>query len=156
MHYCQYCQLSWIIQQTPDFGLYLPVSILESDTSRIIAKIAISCTLVFPTIKFQIFCIVWAAAGMFSHKFWYNMNCLCAIYIDDRINELFLAQKTSFAVWYDVIYHFFLYQFSIFDDVGGGGWQPCTAHMRSIEIKWPYIHSFIHSYAYDSLEHYWL
>ena len=135
MHYCQYCQLSWIIQQTPDFGLYLPVSILESDTSRIIAKIAISCTLVFPTIKFQIFCIVWAAAGTFSHKFWYNMNCLCAIYIDDRINELFLAQKTSFVVWYDVIYHFFLYQFSIFDDVGGGGWQPCTAHMRSIEIK---------------------
>ena len=48
----QSCQLSWIIQETPDFGPYLPVSRLESDISRIIAKVAISCRLNFPTIKF--------------------------------------------------------------------------------------------------------
>ena len=60
-----------------------------------------------PTIKFQIFCVVWATAGTFSYKFWYatvisaimwlNMNCLCAT---------FLAQMTSFFVRYDFIYHF--------------------------------------------------
>ena len=54
----QCCQLSWIIRQTPDFGPYLPVSRLESYISPIIAKVAISCRLDFPTIKFQIFCFV--------------------------------------------------------------------------------------------------
>ena len=34
------------------------------------------------------------------------MNCLCAIYVD-RNQRAFLAQMTSFLVWYDVIYHFF-------------------------------------------------
>ena len=48
----QCCQLSWIIRKTPDFGPYLPVAILESDISCIIAKVAISCRLDFPTIKF--------------------------------------------------------------------------------------------------------
>ena len=32
--------------------------------SRIIAKVAISCRLDFPTIKFQIFCVVWATVNM--------------------------------------------------------------------------------------------
>ena len=54
-----------------DFGPYIPVSRLEPDISRIIAKIAISCTLDFPTIKFQIFCVVWATVGTFPHKFSY-------------------------------------------------------------------------------------
>ena len=54
----QCCQLSRIIRETPDFGPYLPVSRLESDISRIIAKVAISCRLDFPTIKFQMFCVV--------------------------------------------------------------------------------------------------
>ena len=60
----QSCQLSRIIQETPDFGPYLPVSRLESDISRIIAKVAIFCRLNFPTIKFQIFCVVWATVNM--------------------------------------------------------------------------------------------
>ena len=60
----QCCQISRIIQETPDFGPYLPVSRLESDISRIIAKVAISCRLDFPTIKFQIFCIVSATVNM--------------------------------------------------------------------------------------------
>ena len=34
------------------------------------------------------------------------MNCLCAIYIN-RNQQAFLAQMTSFAVRYDVIYYFF-------------------------------------------------
>ena len=50
------------------FEPYLPVSRLESDISRIIAKIAISCTLDFPTIKFQIFCVVSATAGTLTFK----------------------------------------------------------------------------------------
>ena len=58
----QCCQLSRIIRETPDFGLYLPVFRLESDISRIIGKVAISCRLDFPTINFQIFCVVWATA----------------------------------------------------------------------------------------------
>ena len=37
---------------------------------------------------------------------WLNMNCLCAIYVD-RNQRAFSAQMTSFAVQYDVIYHFF-------------------------------------------------
>ena len=64
-------QLSRIIQETPDFGPYPPVSRLESDISRIIAKIAISCRHDFPTTKFQIFCVVWATVGTFPHKFRY-------------------------------------------------------------------------------------
>ena len=65
------CQLSRIIQETPDFGPYPPVSRLESDISRIIAKIAISCRHDFPSTKFQIFCVVWATVGTFPHKFRY-------------------------------------------------------------------------------------
>ena len=34
------------------------------------------------------------------------MNCLCAI-CGDRNQREFLAQMTSFDVWFDVIYHFF-------------------------------------------------
>ena len=44
--------------------LSLPVSRLESDISRITAKVDISCRLDFPTIKFQIFSIVWATVNM--------------------------------------------------------------------------------------------
>ena len=54
-HQCR--QLSRIIRKTPDFGPYLPVSRWESNISRIIVKIAISCTLDFLTIKFQILCV---------------------------------------------------------------------------------------------------
>ena len=54
----QCCQLSWIMRETPYFGLYLPVSRLESDISRIIAQVVISCSLDFLTIKFQIFFVV--------------------------------------------------------------------------------------------------
>ena len=60
----QCCQLSWIIRKTPDFGPYLPVAILESDISWIIAKVAISCRLDFPTIKSHIFCVVWATVNV--------------------------------------------------------------------------------------------
>ena len=67
-----YSVLSTLIRETPDSGPYLPVSRLESDISQIISKIAISCTLDFPTINFQIFCVVWATAGTltFPDKFW--------------------------------------------------------------------------------------
>ena len=51
-------KLSQIIRETPDFGLYPPISRLASDISWISAKVAISCRLDFPIIKFQIFCIV--------------------------------------------------------------------------------------------------
>ena len=43
----QCCQLSRMICETPDLGPYLPVSRLESDISRIIAKIVISLDLTF-------------------------------------------------------------------------------------------------------------
>ena len=67
-----YSVLSTLIRETPDSGPYLPVSRLESDISQIISKIAISCTLDFPTINFQIFCVVWVTAGTltFPDKFW--------------------------------------------------------------------------------------
>ena len=45
--------VSCIIRETPDFGPYLLVSRLEYGISQIIAQIAISCRLDFPTIKFQ-------------------------------------------------------------------------------------------------------
>ena len=35
----QGCQLSWIIRKNPDFELFLPVSILESEISWIIAEV---------------------------------------------------------------------------------------------------------------------
>ena len=50
-------QLSRIIRETPDFGRYLPVNRLESDISRIMAKVALSCKLDFPTTKIQIFAV---------------------------------------------------------------------------------------------------
>ena len=53
-----------IIQETPDFVPYLPVSRLESDISWVIGKVAISCRLNFLTIKFQIFYFVWANVNM--------------------------------------------------------------------------------------------
>ena len=56
----QCCQLSQIIWETPDFEPLLLVSRLESEISRIIVKFAITCTLDFLSMKFQIFCIVWA------------------------------------------------------------------------------------------------
>ena len=57
----QGCQPSWIIRKNPDFELFLPVSILESEISWIIAEVCqISCRLDFLTMKFQIFCVVLA------------------------------------------------------------------------------------------------
>ena len=35
----QCCQLSWMIRETPDFGLYLPVSRLQYEISQIIATV---------------------------------------------------------------------------------------------------------------------
>ena len=55
---------SQIIEETPEFELYLPDSRLGSDIFRIIAKDVISCRLDFPIIKFEIFCVVWAAVNM--------------------------------------------------------------------------------------------
>ena len=70
-----------------------------------------------PTIKFQIFCVVWATVGTFPYKYWYAtvisavmwltiMNCLRATYIDQN-QRAFLAQIMSFVVRYDFIYDFF-------------------------------------------------
>ena len=57
----QGCQLSWIIRKNPDFELFRPVSILESEISWIIAEVCqISCRFDFLTMKFQIFCVVLA------------------------------------------------------------------------------------------------
>ena len=57
----QCCQLSRIIRETPDLGLYLLVSRLEFEICRIIAEVChFFITLDFLTIKFQLFCIVWA------------------------------------------------------------------------------------------------
>ena len=39
--------------------------------NRQLAKLLFFYTLNFPTMKFQIFCVVWAIAGTFPHKFWY-------------------------------------------------------------------------------------
>ena len=50
----QCCQLSQIIQETPDFGPYLLVSRLELKISWIIAEVChFFSRLNFPTIKFQ-------------------------------------------------------------------------------------------------------
>ena len=37
---------------------------------------------------------------------WLNMNCLCAIYVDQN-QQAFLAQMMSFVVQHDIIYHSF-------------------------------------------------
>ena len=126
------CQLSWIIWETPDFGPYLMVSRLESDISRIITKVAISCGLDFTTIKCQIFCLVWVTVNItFPHNFYCNVNNNVAKY------ELFMcyirwSESTSIFGSSDVICRaiwrhlsFLPFEFSIillFDDVGR--WQP--------------------------------
>ena len=51
-------QIGRLQEEFFDSGPYLPDSRLESDISRIIAKVAISCRLNFTTIKFQMFCVV--------------------------------------------------------------------------------------------------
>ena len=118
----QYCQLSWIIRESPDFGPYLPVSRLESDISRIIAKVAISCRLDFPTIKFQIFCIVWATVNMEHFHINSGMPLYVYVYVlYESIRILWTNDVISRATWRNL--SFLPYQFSIFDDVGG--WQPC-------------------------------
>ena len=130
----QCCQLSRIIREIPDSGPYLPVSRLESDISQIITKIAISCTLDFPNINFQIFCVVWATAGTltFPDKI---LVCHCNLSNNVAKYELFMcyirrSESTSIFGTNDVIFRviwrhlsFRPYQFSLFDDVGG--WQPC-------------------------------
>ena len=66
---------------------------------------------------------------------WLNINCLCAIYVDWN-QQAFLAQVTSFVVWYDVIYHFFPISSQYLMTWGTlGGWQPgcsCTELATSI------------------------
>ena len=42
------------MRETPDFESFLPVSRLESEISRIIAEVAISCRFDFLSMKFQI------------------------------------------------------------------------------------------------------
>ena len=60
-HLSQCCQLSQIIHDTPDFGLYLPVSRLEYEISKKIAEVChFFSRLDFLTMKFQLFCIVTA------------------------------------------------------------------------------------------------
>ena len=113
----QCCQLSCIIQETPDFGPYLPVSRSESVISWIIAKVAISCRLDFPTIRCQIFCIVWATVNMECFLINSGMHCnlsnneakyeLFMFYIHWSESTSILAQMMSFVVQYDIIYHSF-------------------------------------------------
>ena len=126
-HYCrmrkkdyQCCQLSRMIRETPDFGPYLLVSGLESDSSRIIAKVAISCRLDFQTIKFQIFCVVWATVNM-EHFLLINWTVYTCDLRRSKSKSIFGTNDVICrAIWR----HLSLYphQFSIFDDVGG--WQP--------------------------------
>ena len=108
--------------ETPDFRLYLPVSRLESDISQIIAKVAISCRLDSPTIKFQIFCIVWATVNMerFLKINWTVYMC------DIRQSKSKSIFGTNDIICRAIWRHlsFLPYQFLIFDDVGG--WQPRT------------------------------
>ena len=90
------------IRMRPSAVNSLPVSRLESDISRISAKVAISCRLHFPTIKFQLFCVVWATDNiehfLINSKYelfkWYQQLA-------------FWAQMTSSVSRYDVIYLFF-------------------------------------------------
>ena len=100
---------------------------LESDISRITAKVAISCRLNFPTN----FCVVWATVNM--ERFLINSGT--QLYNVAKY-ELFMCnlrrlETTSIFGTNDVICHviwrnlsFLPYQLSIFDDVGG--WQPCS------------------------------
>ena len=55
----QCCQLSWIIQEAPDFGVNLPVSRLEYEISQIIAEVWHFFSRLDLTLKFQLslFCI---------------------------------------------------------------------------------------------------
>ena len=80
-----------------------------------------------PTIKFQIFCVVWATVGI--------LVCHCNFSSNVAKYELFMchihrSESTSIFGTNDVICReiwlhlwFLPYQFSIFDDVGS--WQPC-------------------------------
>ena len=125
----------------PDFGQYLPISRLENEISRIITKVChFFSRLDFPTIKFQLFCIVWGILMLTSNVCSSTPVCCCNIIIwlvfahlvsfeihNSWTQWIVFAQMTSFAfvLWHHLPLH---YQFSIFKDVGS--WQPCT------EMRW--------------------
>ena len=75
----------------------LPVSRLESDIYRIIAKVAILVDLTFQPQNFKYFALF---------ELLLTRNILCAIYVEQN-QRAFLAQMKSFIVQYDIIYHSF-------------------------------------------------
>ena len=104
----------------PDFGPYLPISRLENEISRIITK---GChffsRLDFPTIKFQLFCIVWGILMLTSNVcsstpvyccniiIWLVFAHLVSSQIHNSWTQwVVFAQMTSCALCYDVIYPF--------------------------------------------------
>ena len=88
----------------------LPVSRLESDIYWIIAKVAISRRLDFPTTKFQIFCAVWATVN--------TEHFMCYICRTESTSIFGPNEVIYRAIWHHL--SFLPYQFSIFDDGGGG------------------------------------
>ena len=92
---------------------------------------AISCRLDFPTMKFQIFCVVWIIIILMltlrissqtpvcnfdisnnvigqmlqCQQHLFRAFCVTANIRDDRSQRVFFAQMTSCVVHYDVIYH---------------------------------------------------
>ena len=113
---------SAINRETPDFGPYLPVSrnrVWNLPDNR--RKFAISCRLDFPTMKFQIFCVVWIIIILMltlnvssqtlvcnfevsnnvigqmlqCQQHLFRAFCVTANIRDDRIQRVFFAQMTS-------------------------------------------------------------
>ena len=93
-------------------------------------KFAISCRLDFPTMKFQIFCVVWiilmltilnvssqtpvcnidisnnvVGQMLQCQQHLFRAFCVTTNIWDDRSQRVFFAQMTSCAVHYDIIYH---------------------------------------------------
>ena len=133
---CGWCfQLSWVMRETSDFEPYLPVSRLEPEISQIITKVClflvdatlwheisnILCCLSY-FINIEHFRLNSGIPLKYKQQHDWQVNNMVAskpIRSNVTIPTTSFGEMMSWAVHYDMIYHF-----SIFEDLRG--WQPCV------------------------------
>ena len=151
----QCCQLSRIIQETPDFGPYLPVSRLEYEILLKIAEFChflesrlsnnkisniLRCLSYFCTVNIESFLVIFGMPLYYKQACgWWEVNRCCAttnfcafsvIANSGRsASTVSLAQITSCAICYDVIYHPFAIHSQYLKTWGRG----LTALQKSLE-----------------------
>ena len=127
------CQLSRIIWETPDFRPYFPVPRLEYEISPIFTKVfhsVVDSTFRHWTFKY-LRCLSYFTVNIEPFLITFGMvyYAIAMYAIMWNITNLwrssqwvFFAQRTSYTVRYDIIYHHFPIN-SQFEDVRG--WRPC-------------------------------